>query len=128
MRISPHHAGRIADPYPRQHVRGAPRPLAPGDTRQLVDLFDLAADAQGWIEGLAWILIDHRQRLAPHLPQPVAVERQEIHAVDQDAPAAYGAVPRQVTQHGEGDRRLAAPGLSNQPVRLAAADLQVDVV
>jgi hypothetical protein len=128
VRIALHHAGRIADPHPRQHVCGAPRSLVADDARQLVDLFDLAPDAQRRIERLGGILIDHRQGLAPHLPQPVAVERQQVSAVYEDAPAADRAVAWQIAQHREGDRRLAAAGFPDQPIRLAAADLEVDVV
>ena len=67
------------------------------------------------------VLEDHLEP-GPHAPQRLAVQRREVDAVEADGPGDR----RRELHHGPPGRRLAAPGLADEPERLAGRDVEAD--
>ncbi len=122
MRIRPHHPPRPRDPHLRQHRLRPRQRLPPPHARRLEHFRDLPPHRHRRIERPPRILIHHRNFLEPQPPQPRLVQRADIHPVDQHLPAADEPRPRQRPQRRERRRRLAAPALAHQPIRLARRD------
>ena len=122
--IAAHDGGRIRDPHARQDLLGAGVSLLAAAPGHLEHLGNLTPDPDRRVEGAGGVLIDHRHAAAAHLAQLRIAQLVRVAPIDQDRAAGHPAVPRQVPNERERNRRLTASGLADQPERLAPAHLE----
>ena len=119
-----HHGAGVGDLHPLERMAGQVVGCTRLLTPDLEHLGDLLADPERGIQRRAGVLVDHRDGLGAELPQLRLAQRERVAAVDAKAAGADAAVPRQVVDDRERRRRLAAPGLAHEAVRLAALHVQ----
>ena len=122
VRVALQHGDRIGDLDALERLARALPRLRPRRAPDREDLCDLVADADRRIERRARVLVHHRDDVRAELAQPLAREPEHVTAADLDRAAPHPAVARQVPDRRERDRRLAAAGLADEAVGLAAPD------
>ena len=91
-----------------------------------VDLGHLLPNNDGRIERGLRVLIDHCEALAAQRAQLGVRQGEEALAAEADVAASDVAGSAQVAHDGESQGALAAAGLSHDPQRLSAANMQRD--
>ena len=128
VRVPPHHPARVGDLDRAQHGLGlAPAPPCGPAAGDLVHLGDLAADPDRRVQRLARFLVHHRHGAGPQARSALGAMASGSWPSMLIRPAADPAVARQVPGQRQRHRGLAGPGLADQAVRLAPADLERDV-
>ncbi len=126
MRVAPHHARRVGDLHPGEHLAGLLPGSGRGGSGGLERLRHLFADPDRRVQGGAGILIDHRDRPGA-VPTDLSLGHgQEVGAPDVDRAARHPSVPRQVAHDGERGRGLPAAGLADEAVGASRRDRQRD--
>jgi hypothetical protein len=126
VRIPAHDSLWVGDLHLVQHRLALVQRLLLGDTHELEHLGELRPDADGRVQSRRGVLVHHRKRrrMQPaHLP---AAHAEHVLAVQADRAAEDLRVAREVAHDRERRRRLPAPGLPDEPVRLALADREGD--
>ena len=112
-----------------QRLLGAVHRLAPARAFvQHEHLGDLLADRRQRIERRHRLLEDHGDALAAQAPQLGCRRVLDLLAVEHDLAAGERQRPAQQAHDGQRGNALAAPEFAHQPERLAAADLERDVL
>jgi hypothetical protein len=126
VRVASHDARRIGDLHTPQHLLASLPRFSCRRAEKVVDLRHLGADPDGRVQRCARVLVDHRHLARAQGAHLGATHGDELAAGKRDRAAGHLPVARQVVHDREGRRRLAAAGLSHQPVRLASGDLEGD--
>ena len=127
MRIAIHHRLGIGQPHLAEHrERSRPR-------RRRVDALvnhrhfhQLATDRHHGIQARHRILIDHGDAPSTQRAQRAVVERDEVAALEEDAPGRDVPGPPQVAHDRERHRRFAAAGLADEAERFARTQREVE--
>ena len=121
---------RRADPDQAQQVQHVPAGLRPArPAMQAERLADLEADREGRVERGHRLLEDHPDAVAAHVPHRALVERQQVLALEQDAPALDRRRRHRQQPHDRPRRdALAAARLPDQPDDPPAADGERQIV
>ena len=85
------------------------------------------SDPDRRVQRLARFLVDHRDGASPQLPQRGPVHGQRVLPADADPATGHPAVAREVPGQRQRHRGLAGPGLADQAIRFAPADLEGDI-
>ena len=89
-------------------------------------LGDLVADAEARVQGCSGVLVHHRDGSRVVVAESTRAEGEDVAPCDRDRAARHPPVAWQVANDPERRRRLAAPGLAHEPVRLSALDRERD--
>ncbi len=129
VRVAAQDGRRVGHVDPVEHLDAAPRRLRVADAA--VDgqhLLHLVAQAHRRVERLHRVLVDHGDLVAAQLAQLLAALAQQLLPLELDAAALDVAIGPQEVDHRPGGRALAAARLADDAERLAAGDLERDVL
>ncbi len=126
MRVAVHDRVGVRDLYAGESGAGPLGRLVLRDAEDGERLRNLGSDPHRRVQRRAGVLVDHRHRARMELPQASSAECQRVDSGDVDRTGADLSVARQVADDGERSGRLSAARLADEPVRLAAADLERD--
>ncbi len=122
VRVESHPPGRVGDLDLAEHVLRSLERFVLVGAHELEDLRDLRADADGRVQRRAGVLVHHRDRRRTQAAHLRCAHREQVGAVGADRARDDPAVPGQVAHDRERGRGLPAPGLADEPVRLALPD------